>query len=339
MTKEDYEARATIYIDAVRTRDRMAIVAARRRGAKPMPTTEFDMLTREPCKSVMGRSVLTQLPYFDIVNHTLLDMMHINQGLMSRHLVAMLKDRLDAWKGIQPALKLPAAVEGPIIFVPKPPDLEKGRRYSIGQKAAHARSKTRYQTYIKGVSAAGESVRARTQLSTAHRERGVLHAAYLRYHLAPRDLDALDLAYQTIEAPLNIAPASKRPFALTGSMTAHHWVNFVKVFGKYLFQRAFTPLVPRLPAPPVVVLPNVPLVGTSKLLNLLRTCLSSNATTEMKAKATRQAKDLAFTFDEYFPVIEKSMIMHALIFHIPDTICVWGPVRNWWCFPFERYER
>ena len=67
--------------------------------------------------------------------------------------------------------------------------------------------------------------------------------------------------------------------------------------------------------------------------------MSSNATTEMKARADRQSKRLALKFDILFPVIEKSQIMHALIFHIPDTIRVWGPARNWWCFPFERYER
>jgi len=266
-------------------------------------------------------------------------MMHINQGLMSRHIFGMLKTRLRPWSGPPPILAARIDIMPGLRIVPVAKPLKPSYRASPSVKHDYNRRLGLYQGYVKRLKQAADAAADRARIAQSHPELRGLHLAYQRYHLTTHQLDALDLAYQTIEVPLNIAPASKRPFALTGLMTAHHWVNFVKVFGKYLFQRAFTPLVPRLLAPPVVVLPNVPLVGTSKLLNLLRTCLSSNATTEMKAKATRQAKDLAFTFDEYFPVIEKSMIMHALIFHIPDTICVWGPVRNWWCFPFERYER
>jgi cobalamin biosynthesis Mg chelatase CobN len=38
---------------------------------------------------VIGRSALLRLPYFDIIKHSLLDMMHLTSGVVGRHLVPM----------------------------------------------------------------------------------------------------------------------------------------------------------------------------------------------------------------------------------------------------------
>lgn len=48
---------------------------------------------RESCKQVVGKSALCRLEYFDIVEHTLLDMMHLVQGVVGAHLVPLVKGK------------------------------------------------------------------------------------------------------------------------------------------------------------------------------------------------------------------------------------------------------
>jgi hypothetical protein len=129
--------------------------------------------------------------------------------------------------------------------------------------------------------------------------------------------------YHAIQAPMGIAPRTKRPLTATSEMTAHHWLNFAKTgYGKYLLSQHFK---------------QDTLFAACALLDFTQACLSSTITAEVldwihELQAT-VAEDLQ---DGKFPVTEHSIVLHLMLFHIPDTIRFWGPVRHYWCFPFER---
>jgi hypothetical protein len=128
-------------------------------------------------------------------------------------------------------------------------------------------------------------------------------------------------AYQEILAPPGIAPRTKYPLSVPSDMTAHHWVNFVKVYGKYLLSLAFT---------------GIHMVLLCDLIELAQACLVSEITPDWMIEVKSRVKNVARHFQKYFPSSEWSMVMHLLAFHIPATMSRWGPVRQYWCFPFER---
>jgi hypothetical protein len=244
------------------------------------------------CFSVNGHSILTELgPEFDIVDDTLLDMMHIGQGVVSGHII--------------PMLKTPARLSG---HDEKHPEL-------------------------------------------------VVHRA--RYCIPQAGRDKLEAYYKEIQAPIGIAPMSKAPFQRSGEMTAHHWLNFTKVYGKYLFvehfgkldatiQAEFEPLPdPRLTSqahlrkeierranlPPP---DNPSLRALCRLLDILELCYRSHATAEVKKATAVQIREFADHVEQLIPITEHAIVLHNLFFHIPATIKRWGPTRGYWCFPFER---
>ena len=59
----------------------------RRQGNKEADKAQL----RDRCKQVVGRSALCRLEYFDMVEHTLIDMMHLVQGVVGAHLVPLVK--------------------------------------------------------------------------------------------------------------------------------------------------------------------------------------------------------------------------------------------------------
>jgi hypothetical protein len=124
-----------------------------------------------------------------------------------------------------------------------------------------------------------------------------------------------------IQAPSGILSSTKLPFTRTGEMTAHHWVNFAKVYGSYLFVQHYS---------------NHSLILLCDILRLLQLCLSSVITPELVKDMKNTARDVANWFDKLLPGTEKAIIFHLLVFHIPGTLEQWGPARNFWCFPFER---
>ena len=128
-------------------------------------------------------------------------------------------------------------------------------------------------------------------------------------------------AYQSILAPTGIAPYTKRPLSTPSEMTAHHWINFIKVYGKYLLQ---------------VVFDGEHLEVVSQLLDFVSLCLSSTINKEVLESIEEESRKVAADFHRYFPVSERNIVMHLLVFHIPATLKYWGPARGYWCFPFER---
>jgi hypothetical protein len=127
--------------------------------------------------------------------------------------------------------------------------------------------------------------------------------------------------YLFISASTGVAPRGKRPLTVTSEMQAHQWVNFAKVYGKYLLSRYFEDL---------------PLMFIAELLDVVRICLSSTINQALLQELIRKRKNIAELFDKTVPGTEKSIMLHLLLWHMPDTIAYWGPARGYWCFPFER---
>lgn len=81
-----------IYLDRA-----MKLEAIRARGDpkwKPKPLSAKQMkeaIHQQNIRSVNGRSILTELNYFDIVDNTLIDMMHTGQGTLSGHFIPLIK--------------------------------------------------------------------------------------------------------------------------------------------------------------------------------------------------------------------------------------------------------
>jgi hypothetical protein len=142
------------------------------------------------------------------------------------------------------------------------------------------------------------------------------------WHMPPATTSLLEQhVYQAILAPTGVAPRTSRPLTTPGEMTAHHWLNFTKVYGKYLLSHVYAGH--HLPALCI-------------MLDFIKNCLASHITPELMDGIRDGALAVARNFDELFPPSEASLVLHLLIFHIPDTIRYWGPVRNYWAFPFER---
>lgn len=257
-------------------------------------------LGKVKCKNVIDSSVLSELPYFRIVHHTLLDMMHVTSGVAGSHMVGMVvKGRLAPWKDVA-AFRMVEPVEP--IYDPSP---RRSHLY-IPAKKKYDAAKVKYD-----------------EAKVKFDQQEKLQSFHQQYQISAHAIKRVEQAYRTIQAPINIAPHSKMPFQQSGQMTAHHWVNFTKVYGKYLFQCMY------------YTRPNA-LKGMCYVLDLLTACLSANATAVVKVETKRLVQQLAAEFDELLPSIEKSMMMHLLVFHMPRTIRMWGPARGFWCFPFER---
>ena len=128
-------------------------------------------------------------------------------------------------------------------------------------------------------------------------------------------------AYCSVQAPSGIAPRTKRPLSNASDMTAHQWLNFTKVYGKYLFAQIYRSQHLRV---------------LCDLLDYITHCLSSSLTLDLMKEIKRRSIEVAKDIDRFFPASEKSLMLHLLVCHIPPTLSYWGPARGYWCFPFER---
>lgn len=321
MTEEQYAARVAI---AIRLRDTSLLDL--KRALRPRDITDkdrqgiiaksnakvMDDMKTEGAMNVIDESSLTKLPYFSVVTHTLKDMMHVTNVIIGGHMVKVVKGRLASYS----TAPRPVSMAAPVAPEPFDPD-------RIFLSHSHAKRTKDYDAAkIKY-----------DQLNRTFKQEAQLASFYNAYHMNAGDISHVERMYRVIEAPLNIAPHSKMPFQQRGQMTAHDWVNFTKVYGKYLF------LCNYLKTDRVLLdetWSNVPMKGLSMVMDLLTSCLAANATAAVKIKTKTQAAHLAIMFDKFIPSIEKSIMMHTLVFHMPDTIRLWGPSRGYWCFPFER---
>jgi hypothetical protein len=269
-------------------------------------------------QNVVGVSQLTRLPYFDIVKQSLYDMMHLTAGLVGRNCIDLVKGNR-ATGNKRPKVAPPEAGEAP----PDPGVW----RYPKSKKEAWFRAEE--NTYFEWQAAEKKMTLWKMELRLRTFEK-------LFGELNEEEVFLMDGVYDLIRAPLNIAPKSKYPFRLRGEMTAYHWLNFTKVYGKYLFFARYSKPTDGLPFKNAPHRMNTSLDGLCQLMDLLTSCLASHATTDTKARTDELVKEFATRFDEMLPITEKVINMHNLIFHIPDMIKRWGPVRGFWCFPFER---
>lgn len=123
-----------------------------------------------------------------------------------------------------------------------------------------------------------------------------------------------------IQSPTGIC-SGRLPFTRTGELTAHHCVNFAKVYGKYVLSQKYQ---------------GDALETLCQILDLLRLCLSSTLTPDVLSRVRVSARQVATLFSRFLPDTEKAIIFHLFVFHVPDTLAEWGPCRGYWCFPYER---
>lgn len=307
----------------------------------------------EATKGVTGRSPLFDLPYFDLALHTLLDSMHIVSGVVGRHLVPMLVGgRIAA--GAQ-ALKTnfdrrTAAEKKRVEALKKKIDGETANifkwerllsRQKVGShkhngllsQIATAKKKL---ARLEGREAANpedgsgdEADQAGDAWARSERDRSaadiVRMAEFIKLWAMPKAVaERIDaMGYRKILAPDGIAPDKRGPLSKPGEMNSHHWFNFTKVYGKYLFSAHYDGDHLRV---------------LCELLDFIKACLGSHLSPQDKADIHAKAKQVASNFDEYFPPTEQSLMLHVLVFHLPQTLALFGPARGYHCFPFERSD-
>ena len=142
------------------------------------------------------------------------------------------------------------------------------------------------------------------------------------WHVSSKTAELVDeCCYRSISAPRGVAPPAKKPLAKPSEMTAHHLVNFAKVYGKYLVRSCLDGEF-RLEA--------------CRLLDIFSMCLASSVAPDHVAKLREAIRLFCLHYNEVWPTQCKALVVHMVLFHMPDTIAYWGPARGYWCFPFER---
>lgn len=338
------------------------------------------------CKSVKGLSELCRLPYFDMVQHTVLDMMHITQGVVSAHLIQLVKGMRTVAKTNKQNKKkdkkgtvAPVVAAAPAAAAEDAPEAmeldDESKQPAVNDEAKHPREDDESkQAAVEGdeeEEAEADTVGAE-EASDAESEydgedgpaveeapqvvdeapkvgrgaaplpdpesaavaaaaaeikhRATQHARFRILKHTWKDLESGP--YARIQAPTGVAPAAKHPLTKTGEMTAHHWVNFVRCYGKYLLQQAYGSKDAEQET----------LRALCRILDLLALCLRSHVTAESKQETATLVEEVLKIFKEVIPTTEHAIVVHLLLRHIPDTIKLWGPVRSYWCFPFERSD-
>jgi hypothetical protein len=253
------------------------------------------------CQGVTGMSELARLPYFDMAEHTLLDMMHTISGVVKGHIVPLSKGaRL---KGI----------------------ISSGQ---LGQSAA-ARDREEQDRFDR--IARDEYHDPEEDAAPFAPAAVAARAATEKKHIADMDkkwrcpVDHWQLletkCLGEIQAPGGIV--TKRPYSLTGQTTAHDWLSFVRVYGKYFISQYY--------------------VGNEQVLmcdifDIIKLASLQCITTEVLKELDVLVKRVCKNFD-LLPDTEMAIVFHNLIFHMPAAVRKWGSVRATWCFPFERYVR
>jgi hypothetical protein len=310
LTKEEYKRRGVVMSDAQVKFD------SQRLSKQDLEFAEFD------ARNVHGVSQLCRLPYFDIVDQSLYDMMHLVSGIVGRNCMQLTKGTRRTGNNRPQGDKPPDPGARP----PLPEAWDKIYNPSHADKKMRASIMKKYDEW----SEAGEKLRkwyAEQRLRTFEKRFGSLNK---------KRTDEIDEVYTRVQAPLNIAPKAKHPYRLSSEMTAYHWVNFTKVYGKYLFHTIYRDERDKYPFRIDDSRSNYTLDGLCQLMDVLTSCLASNATAATKVRTDELVKKFATHFDEMLPITEQVVNMHNLIFHIPSMIKRWGPARGFWCFPFER---
>ena len=291
-------------------------------------------------RGVQGASVWLQLPYFDIVRHSLLDMMHLCSGVVGRHLVPLvqgkrLRDTMQAGERASATAAATAAKKNAAKETREQAQAanyiraeNNKRRKQANQSRAAAASATPPPSRARGrPRQADEEKKQEYKDDEEHKEEPVenLSALQKQWQMSEKMMLRIEEScYQHIRAPQGVAPLTKRPLTQTSEMQAHQWINFVKVYGKYLLSQHFQGAI---------------MTFIAHLLDFIKLTLSSTVDNQTMHEIGRLRDELFAKVQIVFPSTEWSMVLHLLLFHIPDTILLWGPTRGYWCFPFERSVR
>jgi hypothetical protein len=310
---------------------------------------------------VNGRSPFLDLSYFDVTTDCCLDMMHLTTGVIERMLIPLLNGQRFSKESKQ------ARLEAHLTAAQRKANeaAEEGRRQNSAQakrdlatakrkraaelrdvKAARLSNAGKRRAYHKLLQENAKMERRDDSLQIASDRLSRKAALQQRMREGRRDPlpnVAIDFAhvwtvpigtlkrveldcYARFIAPSNIAPPDKRPFTFPGQMAAYQWINFVKGYGQYLIKQCGLPLEQERFA--------------CDLLAILQMCLASRFKPEthlalLKAKIRKWAGQL----NTNFPDKQKTVMLHSVMFHMVDTMRLWGPCRGYWNFPFERCVR
>ena len=150
-----------------------------------------------------------------------------------------------------------------------------------------------------------------------------------KWHISNSISSLIELhTYQSIAAPLGVAPRSKNHTTLRSEMQAHQWVNFTKVYGSVIIAQCYPTIEGTQNA--------VTGLQANMLSDVVSLCLESTISVDHHIKLATAVKRFAEEVVDAFPVTEWSLVLHLLMYHMPATIARWGPARGYWCFPFER---
>jgi hypothetical protein len=129
--------------------------------------------------------------------------------------------------------------------------------------------------------------------------------------------------YATLRGPLELAPRGLRPLTLGSGLISYDWLCFSRLYGKYLLSHFYDDAKMEVLGP---------------LLDLVKLCVSSSLPKDFTQRSQHMVRTVATRWEELFPEGEMSIMMHLLMFHIPDQLQYWGPAYGHWCFPFERSD-
>ena len=323
-----------------------------------------------------GRSALLQLPYFDIIEHSMLDMMHVTSGVLGRHLVPLLRgERLTNAEGAEAQAqerkeekemkehkKRVAAMNKAAAKQRADVKLALSARGSALRDRAAAAAHKRVQKALRRIDVNGDAadmeelakVDAPVTDSITVELRGAAeqycNIQRCRFDPAPEQLGehssirqfreawfvppAMQLlieqhCYAKIAAPRGVAPPTKRPLSNSSEMQAHQWVNFARVYGKYLMVHCF-------PSSDRGGDDSSQLDAACCLLNVVQLCLTSCIEPGFHTTLQKWVTKTAACFQRALPPTEKAVMLHLLLFHMPRTIAYWGPTRGYWNFAYER---
>lgn len=290
-------------------------------------------------KGVLGVSALVRLPYFNIVDHTLPDMMHLVQGVIGRHLLgciagtrlvqaakrkelALYKAQLKADGADEERIKASVALYQKQVAAAK----KTQRRAVKAKKGTMARQGLFVNIPARHVLGVDANQAAAASLELQEVDLQGRKATASAWHIGDSALELIEeICYKSIRAPPGVAPHNLKPLTVPTNLTCAQWCSFSKVYGKYLFMYAFLTLERQKI-----------LEACCDLLQFVNICLASVHTpTSIKELFLMQSK-LAEHIKLRFPDSEKSAVLHILVHHMPAFIKQWGPVRDYWCFAFER---
>jgi len=173
-----------------------------------------------------------------------------------------------------------------------------------------------------------------------------------KWTVAKRHIETVEREfYQQMQSPPGIAQHSRRPLTTPSEMTCHMWVNFSRVYGKYLLKQVLSNDDAARTACAIIDFTNHCLAGLCKQCKhmcslhnigaIAHCCVFCAFCTDVMSaeraeSLAQESKLVAQQVVAHVSPTEHSFVLHVLLEHMPRTLGLWGPARGFWCFPFER---